>query len=147
MNLGWIAAAAALVMVTACSPADGQGPDRPQVSPNLPPPDVILQADPPPPFTYWAPQGATIRNHPRQAGVWIAQAEGRPDQYYFGDRCQASRYQRFVGRPVAEMPDAPQDAVWRTHCSTCAVTQELAPHRMNISFDAKTGTIVAIACG
>ena len=35
-------------------------------------PNVVMEADPLPPFTYWAPESATIRNHPRMDGVWIA---------------------------------------------------------------------------
>ncbi len=147
MNFGSIIAAAALVMAAACASADETKADQAGPAPALPAPDVVMAAAPPPPFTYWAPDGSTIRNHPRQAGIWIAQAAGRPDRYYFGDQCQASRYQKFVGRPLAEMPAAPPGALWRTHCSTCAVTQDLAPNRLNISFDEKTGAIDAIACG
>ncbi|WP_333836098.1 hypothetical protein [Novosphingobium sp.] len=131
----------------ACAPADRQQQSVSTISFALARPKVVIEADPPPPFTYWANEGSTIRNHPRQAGIWIAQAVGQPGRYYFGDQCHASRYQHLVGRPLADMPEAPQGQVWRTHCSSCAVTQDLAMTRMNISFNEKSRTIDAIACG
>lgn len=136
----------AVLMAGACGTADGQQTDQ-AAAPMLPTPEVVMQADPAPPFTYWAAEGSTIRNHARQAGVWIAQGPGQTDRYYFGDRCQASRYQQFVGRPVSEMPAPPQGAEWRTHCTTCAVIQNLVSTRMNISFNEDTKTIEAITCG
>jgi hypothetical protein len=48
-------------------------------------PNVIMAADPPPPFTYWAPENSTIRNHTRQPGIWIAESEDGSRKYYFGD--------------------------------------------------------------
>jgi len=108
---------------------------------------VVVEADPPPPFTYWAPEGSTIRNHPRNPLIWVAQVAGQPERYYYGDECQASRYQHLLGRPLSEMPDAPKDAIWRTHCSTCARTSDLGWVRMNISYDEDTRTVVEIACG
>lgn len=67
-------------------------------------PTVVMEAVPPPPFTYWAPVGSTIRNHPRQSGVWIAEVDGQAQRYYFGDQCHASRYQKFIGQPVEALP-------------------------------------------
>lgn len=136
-----------LFLLSACMPTDAQQQGVAGASFALTEPKVVMEADPPPPFTYWAPEGSTIRNHPRQAGIWIAQTAGQTDRYYFGDQCEASRYQQYVGRPLAEMPSAPQGSVWRTHCSTCAVTQDLSMARMNISYDEDTRTIAAIACG
>ena len=146
MRMWWTSVGAAVLMTGACTLADGQQNGR-AAAPTLPTPEVVMEADPAPPFTYWAAEGSTIRNHGRQAGVWVAQLPGQTDRYSFGDRCQASRYQQFVGRPVAEMPASPGAAEWRTHCTTCAVTQNLAWTRMNISFNDRTGTIEAIACG
>jgi hypothetical protein len=134
-------------MLSACSLSEGQQQGGARSPAHLAQPSVVMEADPAPPFTYWAAEGSTLRNHPRQAGIWIGEVAGQRDRYYFGDQCQASRYQQFVGRPLAEMPSAPQGAVWRKHCSSCAVTQDLAMTRMNISFDEKSQRIDAIACG
>lgn len=110
-------------------------------------PDVVMEADPPPPFTYWAPEGSTIRNHPRIDGVWIAAKQGEHDRYYFGDQCSASRYQRFVGHPMDVLPEKPEGAVWRQACTTCAMTSDLGRERMNIVFDDDTRVIERISCG
>lgn len=147
MKLTFGAAGATILLLAACTASEGQQKDRTPVPIELPTPNVIMEAKPAPPFTYWAPEGSTIRNHSRNSGIWIAQSAGKPDKYYFGDQCQASRYQQFVGRPLAEMPEAPQGAIWRTHCSSCVVTDDLSFDRMNIGFDEKTNTVDAITCG
>lgn len=147
MKLAFAVTGAAVLMLAACTSSDGQQNGQITAPIELSVPDVVMEANPAPPFTYWAPEGSTIRNHPRISSVWIAQSVGHPDRYYFSDQCQASRYQQFVGRPLAEMPEAPEGAIWRTHCSTCAVIGDLGLERMNISFDESTETIDAIACG
>ncbi|OJY74093.1 MAG: hypothetical protein BGP09_27230 [Rhizobium sp. 60-20] len=110
-------------------------------------PNVVMAADPPPPFTYWAPENSTIRNHPRQPGIWIAESPGGGRKYYFGDQCRASEFQRFVGKPLDRLPAKPADATWRLTCSTCAATSDLGWTRMNVTYDEKTRTIAEIACG
>ena len=147
MHTKWAAATAAVLMLAGCLSADGSTADRSGQPSSLPTPAVIMAANPPPPFTYWADAGSTIRNHGRQAGIWIAQAPGKPDRYYFGDRCSASRYQDFVGRPVSEMPAPPAGAEWRSHCVSCAVNQDLRWDRMTITFSDESRTVEAIACG
>lgn len=147
MHTGWAAASAVGLMLGACAAADGPTTDRSEQSSPLPTPAVIMEANPPPPFTYWAAEGSIIRNHGRQAGIWIAKTAGNPDRYYFGDQCLASQYQQFVGRPVSEMPAPPPGAEWRTHCASCAVTQDLRRNRMNITFNDDSRAVEAIACG
>lgn len=110
-------------------------------------PDVVMEADPPPPFTYWVPEGSTIRNHPRDNSVWIARKDGEHDRYYFGDECSASRYQRFVGHPMEVLAEKPEGAVWRQACTTCAITSDLGRERMSISYDEETRIIERISCG
>ncbi|MET1756508.1 hypothetical protein ABVV53_13775 [Novosphingobium sp. RD2P27] len=114
---------------------------------SLPEPNVVMAANPPPPFTYWAPVGSTIRNHPREADIWIAEVDGRPAEYYFGDQCHASQYQRFVGQHLDALPEKPANAIWRTACATCAVTSDLQRKRMNIAYEDDTREITAISCG
>ncbi len=57
-------------------------------------PNVVMAADPQPPFTYWAPENSTIRNHPHQPGIWIAESKDGSRKFYFGDQCHASKFQR-----------------------------------------------------
>lgn len=113
----------------------------------LPVPELEMQAEPPPPFTYWAPAGSTIINHPNGDAVWIADQDGKPVAYYFGDQCRASEYQHFAGQPLSAFPEPSADDVWRFACTQCAVTSDLSYARMNISFDEETEIIQAISCG
>ncbi|AZO00121.1 hypothetical protein EJ066_25010 [Mesorhizobium sp. M9A.F.Ca.ET.002.03.1.2] len=116
-----IAAAGCVVLfVSACTSSDEQQQSISSTPVKLAEPRVVIEADPAPPFTYWAPEGSTIRNHPRNPAIWVAQVAGQPERYYYGDQCQASRYQHLLGRPLTEMPDPPEEAIWRTHCSKCA---------------------------
>lgn len=110
-------------------------------------PTVTMAADPPPPFTYWAPVGATIRNHPREAAIWIAETADGSRKFYFGDQCRASQRQSWIGQSVEALPRAPHDQVWRIACSTCAVTSDLHRDRLNISYDEVTRSIIEVSCG
>jgi hypothetical protein len=110
-------------------------------------PNVVMAADPRPPFTYWAPENSTIRNHPREPGIWIAETPSGSRKYYYGDQCHASEFQRFVGQSVDALPEKPVNATWRLTCSTCMVTSDLGWKRMNVSFDQQTKVISDISCG
>ena len=143
----WTAASSAVLVLGGCSVTDRKAADQPNLSSSLPTPAVIMEAAPPPPFTYWAAAGSTIRNHGHQPGIWIGQKAGKPDRYYFGDGCLASKHQQLVGRRVSEMPAPPADAVWRTHCAGCAVNQDLRWDRMTITFNDDSRRVEAIACG
>jgi hypothetical protein len=140
----WNAAIAALVLVLqGCTFTQG---DAAEVS-NLPEPDVVMEADPPPPFTYWAPEGSTIINHSRSGSTWIAEKDGRPVAYYFGDMCKASTFQRFIGQQLSDFPQPAADAEWRFACTDCAVQSDLNFNRMTISFDEETNIVRSAACG
>ncbi len=106
----------------------------------------MIEADPPPPFTYWAPEGATIRNHPNVPGLWNAFVDGRNVATYFGDECRASEFQRFVGAPVQSFPAPPPGVELRTSCETCPVNDDLRPSRMNVIFNEATQEITRVAC-
>lgn len=134
---------AAAFVLSGCTSARQDA--RPEAA--LAQPDVVMDADPQPPFTYWVPEGSIIRNHPRIAGVWVAETGGGPDKYYFGDQCRASEFQRYVGHDLETLPEKSGDAVWRLACSTCAVTSDLGWARMNIVYDEETRIIETISCG
>jgi hypothetical protein len=108
-------------------------------------PNVVVEADPPPPFTYWAPEGAVIRNH-GNPGLWVAYLDGRSVEIYFGDQCRASEWQHFVGQPLGAVPEPPAGISVRTSCSTCATTDDLRPDRINVVFDESSQRVVEIAC-
>jgi hypothetical protein len=111
----------------------------------LPHPNVTVEADPAPPFTYWAPDGAVIRNH-GNPGVWIAYVDGRNVATYFGDACHASELQAYVGQPLSAVPAPAPGLSLRTSCTTCAVNDDLRPDRVNVVYEEATQRIVSIAC-
>lgn len=134
---------AAMMALIGCDPAQ----ETPLVEAELDAPMVMMEADPLPPFIYWAPENSTIRNHPRLEGVWIAEIEGQPTHYYFGDQCRASELQHLVGQSLDALPGKPADATWRMACSTCAVTSDLIRERMTVSYDDDSRLITSISCG
>lgn len=138
-----IALAALSLAVTGCTRSTA----APIADPAVAKPNVVMAANPRPPFTYWAPEGSTIRNHPSQPGIWVAEATDGGRKFYFGDRCRASEFQRYVGRSVDTLPEKPADAKWRLTCSTCVATSDLHWERMNVSYDQETRTISEISCG
>ena len=62
-------------------------------------------------------------------------------------QCKADQYLRFVGRNRSELPARPADEVWRVTCTTCPVTMDYSPRRLNILFDESTGVIREVKCG
>ncbi|HEY8574615.1 peptidase inhibitor I78 [Phenylobacterium sp.] len=63
------------------------------------------------------------------------------------DSCGASRLQHLVGRPKSEIPIPVDPGRQRVACTTCPVTQDFSPQRLNFFFDADTGVIREIRCG
>lgn len=112
----------------------------------MPANDVVMEADPAPPWTYWAPEGSTVINHPRHEGVWIAE-DGEKSTYYFGDQCKASEYQGFIGQTLDRFPRADFGDKLRTACTECAVTSDLWFDRINVWFDNETDVIEEVSCG
>lgn len=62
-------------------------------------------------------------------------------------QCRADQYQRFVGRHRSELPPEPPGATWRVTCTTCPVTMDYNPNRLNIFFEQSTGIIREVKCG
>ncbi len=63
------------------------------------------------------------------------------------DSCGASARQTLVGKNRSEIPPTPSGENWRTACTTCAVTMDYRPDRLNIFFDEDTGAIKQVRCG
>lgn len=147
-----LAAAATALLLAGCSAGERASDPLPEIA--LARPDVIVEADPPPPYTYWAPAGSTIRVHPNlRAGrglpvSWIAEKGGRPLSYYHGDQCGAAAYQRFVGHPVMTLEQAgpPEGATLRLVCTQCAMLSDLGYGRMTVVFDDETRIVSDISC-
>lgn len=63
------------------------------------------------------------------------------------DQCGAAEAQRYVGRPRTEIPVPVLPNLQRVACTTCPVTMDFSPRRLNFLFDADTGVIKEVKCG
>ena len=63
------------------------------------------------------------------------------------DTCGARQHQHLVGRPRSEIPVPVNPDKQRVACTTCPVTMDFNPNRLNFLFDAATGLIREIRCG
>ncbi|MGZ9100885.1 MAG: hypothetical protein ACXW3O_14380 [Brevundimonas sp.] len=63
------------------------------------------------------------------------------------DLCRAGELQWLVGKPKTEIP-VPVDVVnRRVACTTCPVTEDYSPHRLNIFFNEQSGIVEQVRCG
>lgn len=63
------------------------------------------------------------------------------------DQCKAGQYQRFVGQNRSTLPAQPPGENWRVVCSTCAVTMDYNPSRLNVVYDTRTNIVTRVNCG
>ena len=61
--------------------------------------------------------------------------------------CKADQYQRLVGTNRSQLPQTPAGETWRVSCTTCPVTMDYNPTRLNIVYDEATGVIRQVKCG
>ena len=63
------------------------------------------------------------------------------------DMCKAGDLQWLVGKPRSEIP-VPVDVVnRRVACTTCPVTEDYSPYRLNIFYNQQTGIVERVSCG
>lgn len=63
------------------------------------------------------------------------------------DQCKAAQYQSYIGRNRVSLPARPEGETWRVTCTTCPVTMDYNPSRLNILYDQQTGLIRKLTCG
>jgi hypothetical protein len=63
------------------------------------------------------------------------------------DTCGAAPLQYLVGKPKSEVPVPVDPSKRRVYCSTCTVTMDYRPGRLDVVFDQDTGLVTAIKCG
>jgi len=63
------------------------------------------------------------------------------------DSCSLSAARSYVGKLRTELPVPIQPSLQRVVCTTCPVTLEFNPWRVNFLFDAETGVIKEVKCG
>lgn len=79
-----------------------------------------------------------------------APVESGPGPIAGGDeprQCRAEAYAGYVGRNRSELPAKPAGETWRVTCTTCPVTMDYNPERLNILYDETTGVIREVKCG
>jgi len=93
------------------------------------------QTEPSPPYARPAAEPAPIATP--------AQSPSSPQK----DACGAAELQGLIGHPRTEIPVPVQPDRQRVACTTCPVTQDYRPDRLNFFFDAGAGLIREIKCG
>ncbi|MDO8900883.1 MAG: peptidase inhibitor I78 [Phenylobacterium sp.] len=63
------------------------------------------------------------------------------------DQCGAAAAQRLVGRHRSEIPVPLNPGLQRVACTTCPVTMDFHPRRLNFFYEAATGVIKEVRCG
>ncbi|PZR36224.1 MAG: peptidase inhibitor I78 [Caulobacter segnis] len=91
-------------------------------------------APPPPPETPTAPPAIALPAKPPAA-------EAKEDQ------CGLKEAQAFLGKPRTSLPAPVDPSRWRVACTTCPVTMDYRPDRLNILFNTDTGVVQQVKCG
>lgn len=63
------------------------------------------------------------------------------------DPCGAAAHAYLVGKNRTEIPVPVDPALRRVTCSSCAVTMDFNPRRLNIVYDQGSGVITQVKCG
>ncbi|MEH6665858.1 MAG: I78 family peptidase inhibitor [Brevundimonas sp.] len=63
------------------------------------------------------------------------------------DQCMASEHQDLIGQNRSQIPQTPAGATWRVTCTSCAMTMDYRPDRLNILYDQETGIVREVKCG
>lgn len=61
--------------------------------------------------------------------------------------CKADAYRSYVGKNRSELPATPASETRRLVCSTCAVTMDFNPERVNIVYDTTSNLVTEVKCG
>lgn len=122
---GLIAVAGALTLAACAAPP----PARTTAYPNYP--SVA-------PVTPITPVSPSERPYLAEPGVRNATGEAM---------CKADEFQWLIGKPRSEIP-VPVDVVnRRVACTTCPITEDYSPYRLNIFYNQRTGLIEQVRCG
>lgn len=70
-----------------------------------------------------------------------------PSRRLTDDQCKAGEAMALVGKSRREIPVPVLPALQRVACTTCPITMDYNPRRLNFFFDAETGVIKEVRCG
>jgi hypothetical protein len=107
--------------------------------------------EPEPRFPGSPPPSAPVAPAPAPAPAPVAATPAPPTPppapTPVADACGAAAVQKLVGRPRTEIPVPLDPTKQRVACTTCPITQDYRPDRLNFFFDAGSGLIREIRCG
>lgn len=63
------------------------------------------------------------------------------------DQCKAGQAMALIGHSRREIPVPVLPSLQRVACTTCPITMDYNPRRLNFFFDAETGLIKEVRCG
>ena len=63
------------------------------------------------------------------------------------DTCRAATYADLLGEDYRAVPVAPEGRVFRVVCTTCPMTMDFNPDRVNFMYEQATGRVVQLTCG
>lgn len=63
------------------------------------------------------------------------------------DQCGAADLQSLVGQPRTEIPVPVEVTSRRVACTTCPLTEDYSPSRLNILYNRETGLVERVYCG
>ena len=63
------------------------------------------------------------------------------------DLCKADELQWLVGKPKTDIPVPVEVVNRRVTCTTCPVTEDYSPDRLNILFNDQSGIVEQVRCG
>ena len=63
------------------------------------------------------------------------------------DTCRAATYASTLGRDYRDVPPAPEGRAFRVVCTTCPMTMDFNPQRLNFFYDETSGKVVRLSCG
>jgi len=107
-------------------------------TPSTPVPATPRATTPPPPPTRYATPTPYVTPRPSSQPAPPTTAP---------DACGAGAHAYLVGKSRAEIPVPVNPTQRRVYCSTCPVTMDYSPRRLNIIYDARTDLITEVKCG
>lgn len=83
---------------------------------------------------------ATAPSRPAQSGPPVTEPPS-------GDQCGAAQLQVLVGQPRTSIPVPVDVTSRRVTCTSCPMTEDYSPSRLNILYNRDTGLVERVFCG